>query len=133
MADNAALRRAEEALRASEARLGAIIGQAAVGIGETDLSGRFLLANDRHCAILGRPREELLAGLRMQADLAQREGANAEDLKQSLRQIGRSSIRATVCWPARRIMSAAPIAPNHSELKRTSVRASSSTLNTWSR
>ena len=36
-----------------------------------------------------------LAGLRMQADLAQREDANAEDLKQSLRQIGRSSIRAT--------------------------------------
>lgn len=36
-----------------------------------------------------------LAGLRMQADLAQRPGASAEDLKQSLRQIGRSSIRAT--------------------------------------
>ncbi len=36
-----------------------------------------------------------LAGLRMQADLAQRESASAEDLKQSLRQIGRSSIRAT--------------------------------------
>jgi two-component system sensor histidine kinase TctE len=36
-----------------------------------------------------------LAGLRMQADLAQREGANAEELKHSLRQIGRSSIRAT--------------------------------------
>ena len=36
-----------------------------------------------------------LAGLRMQADLAQREGATAEDLKVSLRQIGRSSIRAT--------------------------------------
>jgi two-component system sensor histidine kinase TctE len=36
-----------------------------------------------------------LAGLRMQADLAQREGANKEELKQSLRQIGRSSIRAT--------------------------------------
>ena len=36
-----------------------------------------------------------LAGLRMQADLAQREGANTDDLKQSLRQIGRSSIRAT--------------------------------------
>lgn len=36
-----------------------------------------------------------LAGLRMQADLAQREGANAEDLKRSLQQIGRSSIRAT--------------------------------------
>ena len=36
-----------------------------------------------------------LAGLRMQADLAQRANASAEDLKQSLRQIGRSSIRAT--------------------------------------
>ena len=36
-----------------------------------------------------------LAGLRMQADLAQREGASAEELKQSLRHIGRSSIRAT--------------------------------------
>jgi two-component system, OmpR family, sensor histidine kinase TctE len=36
-----------------------------------------------------------LAGLRMQADLALREGVNTEDLKHSLRQIGRSSIRAT--------------------------------------
>ncbi|MEJ8845228.1 sensor histidine kinase [Variovorax rhizosphaerae] len=36
-----------------------------------------------------------LAGLRMQADLAQRAGASAEDLKQSLKQIGRASIRAT--------------------------------------
>jgi two-component system sensor histidine kinase TctE len=36
-----------------------------------------------------------LAGLRMQADLAQREHASADELKQSLRQIGRSSIRAT--------------------------------------
>jgi two-component system sensor histidine kinase TctE len=36
-----------------------------------------------------------LAGLRMQADLAQREGADANDLKQSLRQIGTASIRAT--------------------------------------
>jgi two-component system, OmpR family, sensor histidine kinase TctE len=36
-----------------------------------------------------------LAGLRMQADLAQREGSNTEELKQSLRQIGRASIRAT--------------------------------------
>ncbi|CAN7202642.1 sensor histidine kinase N-terminal domain-containing protein [Pseudorhodoferax sp. LjRoot39] len=36
-----------------------------------------------------------LAGLRMQADLAQRDGANADELKQSLLQIRRSSIRAT--------------------------------------
>jgi two-component system sensor histidine kinase TctE len=36
-----------------------------------------------------------LAGLRMQADLAQREGSNTEELKRSLQQIGRASIRAT--------------------------------------
>ena len=36
-----------------------------------------------------------LAGLRMQADLAQRENANADELKQSLKQIGRASKRAT--------------------------------------
>jgi two-component system sensor histidine kinase TctE len=36
-----------------------------------------------------------LAGLRMQADLAQREGSDAQALKQSLSQIARSSIRAT--------------------------------------
>jgi two-component system, OmpR family, sensor histidine kinase TctE len=35
-----------------------------------------------------------LAGLRMQADIAQRESSNAEELKQSLQQIRRSSIRA---------------------------------------
>ena len=36
-----------------------------------------------------------LAGLRMQADLAQREGASADELKQSLKLIGRASVRAT--------------------------------------
>ena len=36
-----------------------------------------------------------LAGLRMQADLAQRPGASEADLKQSLQQIGRASMRAT--------------------------------------
>ena len=36
-----------------------------------------------------------LAGLRMQADLALRSDANAEDLKQSLKHIGRASMRAT--------------------------------------
>jgi two-component system sensor histidine kinase TctE len=36
-----------------------------------------------------------LAGLRMQADLAQRHDASAQELKPSLRHIGRSSIRAT--------------------------------------
>jgi two-component system sensor histidine kinase TctE len=36
-----------------------------------------------------------LAGLRMQADLAQREGTSTEELKLSLKQIGLSSVRAT--------------------------------------
>ena len=36
-----------------------------------------------------------LAGLRMQADLALREAADAQALKQSLKQIGRASVRAT--------------------------------------
>ena len=36
-----------------------------------------------------------LAGLRMQADLAQREEQNAQALRQSLKQIGRASVRAT--------------------------------------
>ena len=36
-----------------------------------------------------------LAGLRMQADLAQRQDASEEDLKRSLQQIGRASIQAT--------------------------------------
>ena len=36
-----------------------------------------------------------LAGLRMQADLAQRSEANAQDLKQSLKHIGLASMRAT--------------------------------------
>jgi two-component system sensor histidine kinase TctE len=36
-----------------------------------------------------------LAGLRMQADLALRQGSSEEDLKHSLKQIGRSSVRAT--------------------------------------
>jgi two-component system sensor histidine kinase TctE len=36
-----------------------------------------------------------LAGLRMQADLAQRSGASEEELKRSLQQIGRASVQAT--------------------------------------
>ncbi len=36
-----------------------------------------------------------LAGLRMQADFAEREGPDADSLKESLKQIGRASVRAT--------------------------------------
>ena len=53
-------KRAEEALRRSEDLFSAIFRQAIVGITEIDLSGRFLMVNDRFCEIVGRPREEVL-------------------------------------------------------------------------
>ena len=59
-----------------------------------------------------------LAGLRMQADLAQREGANTEELKQSLRQIGRSSIRAT--HTVNQLLALARAESSGSEMPRTS-------------
>jgi PAS domain S-box-containing protein len=51
---------AVEALRASEAQFAGIFDQVTGGIAQTDLSGRFLLVNDRYCQIVGRAREELL-------------------------------------------------------------------------
>ncbi|HET7851107.1 MAG TPA: PAS domain S-box protein [Pseudolabrys sp.] len=55
----------EAALRASEARLSAIIKQVSAGLAETDLSGRFQLVNQRYCGMLGYSEAEL-AGMRMQ-------------------------------------------------------------------
>lgn len=62
-----------------------------------------------------------LAGLRMQADLAQRADASADDLKQSLKQIGRASMRAThtvnqLLALARAESSGAPIAMQNCDL-----------------
>ncbi|HYE59207.1 MAG TPA: PAS domain S-box protein, partial [Rhodothermales bacterium] len=54
-------KRAQEALRASESRLRAMFGQAAVGIVLVDCEGRLLEVNKRFCEILGRPAEELCA------------------------------------------------------------------------
>jgi two-component system, sensor histidine kinase PdtaS len=53
-------KRAEEALRRSEDLFSAIFRQAIVGITQIDLSGRFLMVNDRFCEIVARPREEVL-------------------------------------------------------------------------
>ena len=58
-------RRTEERLRDSEERLSAIFSQAAAGLVEKDLDGRFLRMNDRYCEIVGRTREELI-GMRTQ-------------------------------------------------------------------
>lgn len=57
--------KAEEALRESEEHLKAIFSQVTVGIAQVDLAGRYLMVNDRYCAIVGRSRDELLT-LRMQ-------------------------------------------------------------------
>jgi PAS domain S-box-containing protein len=54
-------KQAEEQLRKSEKHLSAIFSQAAVGLSEVSLDGRFQRVNDELCRILGRSREEILA------------------------------------------------------------------------
>jgi PAS domain S-box-containing protein len=58
-------KRADAALRESEATFRAIVDQATAGIAETDATGRFVLANERYCEMVGYSRAELL-GMRMQ-------------------------------------------------------------------
>jgi PAS domain S-box-containing protein len=53
-------KRAEEALRQSEERFRGTFENAAVGIAHAHPSGRFLRVNEKFCAIVGYPREELL-------------------------------------------------------------------------
>ena len=52
-------KKAEEALKENEDRLSGIFNQTSVGISETDLSGKFVLANDQFCQIVGRSKEDL--------------------------------------------------------------------------
>ncbi|MDB5308151.1 MAG: domain S-box protein [Gemmataceae bacterium] len=53
-------KRAEDALRESEERFRGTFENAAVGIAHADAAGRFLRVNEKFCAIVGYPREELL-------------------------------------------------------------------------
>ncbi|HEY2435933.1 MAG TPA: PAS domain S-box protein, partial [Solirubrobacteraceae bacterium] len=53
-------KRAEEGLRESEERFRGTFENAAVGIAHTHPEGRFLRVNEKFCAIVGYPREELL-------------------------------------------------------------------------
>ena len=52
--------RAKAANRESAERFRAIFQHAAVGVAQTDLEGIVKLVNDRYCALVGLPREELL-------------------------------------------------------------------------
>lgn len=54
-----------QAVEAERARLRAMFDQTLVGVAQTDLTGRFVMVNQRYAEITGRPPEELL-GLRMQ-------------------------------------------------------------------
>src|SRR4029079_7484291 len=54
------LQAANQARKASDARLAATYEAAIVGISEADEAGRFLRVNDSICRITGRSRDELL-------------------------------------------------------------------------
>ncbi|HEV7280513.1 MAG TPA: PAS domain S-box protein [Pirellulaceae bacterium] len=77
-------KRSEEARRESDERFRAIADRSVTGIAETDVDGRFVFANDRFCEMLGRSREELLSGLRMQ------DVTHLEDLSQNVRLLQQS-------------------------------------------
>jgi len=75
-----AKRRADQALQESEELNRATFDQAAVGIAHVGTDGRWLRVNDRLCAILGYPREELLP-------LTFQDIAHPEDLETYLNQV----------------------------------------------
>jgi PAS domain S-box-containing protein len=54
-----------ERAESGEGRFSGILRQATVGVAQMDLTGRFIVVNDRYCTIVGRSRRELLQ-MRMQ-------------------------------------------------------------------
>ncbi len=72
------LKRAADDLQSSEDNLRAIFSQAMAGIAQTDLTGKYLLVNDRFCELTGYAREELmqmhLQDLRHEEDLVGKQG-----------------------------------------------------------
>lgn len=78
--DITARREAEGTSRRNESRFRAAFEQAAVGMAEVDLAGRFTRVNDRYASIVGRSREELL-------DCSFQQITHPEDLTSDLQQV----------------------------------------------
>jgi PAS domain S-box-containing protein len=70
--DITAQKRAEQALRASEARLAAFMQHAPVGMYLKDVDGRYVLANSEMGKVFGRPAQEMI-GRRVEDCLAERD------------------------------------------------------------
>jgi PAS domain S-box-containing protein len=85
-------RAAEDALRASEARQAAFFEQAAVGLSELAADGRFLQVNDALCAMLGRPRDELLTLTALDVTHPEDRAATAALLARVLAHGGRAEV-----------------------------------------
>jgi len=54
-------RQVEQALHDREQQLNAIVHQAIVGVAQVDLTGRFVLVNQRYCKLVGRSLEQILS------------------------------------------------------------------------
>jgi two-component system CheB/CheR fusion protein len=98
LVDISARKKAEAAVRASEARLNAFVHQAYAGVGESDLDGRLMFVNDRLCDLLGQSRDELV-GRRM-ADLT--EPADADRVRVALESLGTGAAAVRVTRRYRR-------------------------------
>jgi diguanylate cyclase (GGDEF)-like protein/PAS domain S-box-containing protein len=77
-------RRGVEALARSEARFRATFNQAAIGIVQTTLDGRFLAVNQRMCEMLGYTAEEMLAMNRIDISHPDERASSAERRAQLL-------------------------------------------------
>lgn len=83
-------KRSEAALRESEERYRGIVNQTIAGIAETDLTGKFVMVNDRYCEITGYSRQELLTQEMHMHDLT-----HPDDLPQNVEQFGRLAADGT--------------------------------------
>ena len=83
-------KRAEEALRESEERYRGIVNQTLAGIAETDLTGKFIMVNDRYCEITGYSRRELLDGKMRMQDVTY-----PDDLSKNMEQFARLASNGT--------------------------------------